>query len=359
MAAVPRICVVGGGTFGLMHLRALAQLQRQGHCELLALADVNEALLEERGRAFGMRTYADCAEMLAQERPDGVNVATPDHLHRDVVLSAVGQGAHVLVEKPLDVALEGCAAMVEAARAQGVLLQVDFHKRYDPYHAELHRAAHAGKFGRIEYGYAWIEDRLEVPRDWLTSWAPDSSPAWFLAIHMVDLFCWLAGARGRRVFAAGVKHKLPAIGLDGWDSVCFQVEMADGVTFQCQSSWVLPDAFEGIVNQGIRVVGSEGIMEVDSQNRGAECCFASNGRMATPNLGFFRQATDARGRTVYGGYGIDAIAHFVENVALLMDGGDLGDLAGTYPSGEDGLEATRIVAGAHESLATGRLVELP
>jgi predicted dehydrogenase len=175
---------------------------------------------------------------------------------------------------------------------------------------------------------------------------------------VVDLFCWVAQARGLRVHATGARRKLPTIGVDAWDSVCFTVEMERDVTLQCQTSWVLPDGFEGIVNQGIRIVGTEGIMEVDSQNRGTECCFASDGRMTTPNLGFFCERQDAQGEKVYGGYGIDAIRHFVDNVAFLMDGGALASLAGTYPSGEDGLEATRIVAAAHQSLARGGVVDV-
>ena len=60
-----------------------------------------EALLEERGRAFGMRTYADCAEMLERERPDGVSVPTPAHPHRNVAPSAGGQGAHAPAPTPM------------------------------------------------------------------------------------------------------------------------------------------------------------------------------------------------------------------------------------------------------------------
>ncbi len=358
MARRPKICVVGGGQFGLMHLRAFRQLEREGRCQFLALADINETLLEERRREFGMRTYADFAEMLEREQPDAVTIATPDHLHREIALHAINAGMHVLVEKPLEVTVEGCSQLVEAARAGKTLLQVDFHKRYDPYHAELCRLAREGKFGEIQYGYAWMEDRVEVPRDWLSAWAAESSPAWFLAVHMVDLFRWVAQTRGRRVYATGVRKKLPAIGVDTWDSISMSVEMEGDITFQCQASWILPEAFEAVVNQGIRVVGTDGIMEVDSQNRGAESCFASDDRMVTPNLGFFRETQDTAGQAVYGGYGIDAIADFADNVAFLMEGGKLTDLAGRYPDGVDGLETTKIVAAVHESLATGKLVEI-
>jgi predicted dehydrogenase len=356
--ATPRICVIGGGTFGVMHLRTFRQLENEGRCEFLALADVNEKLRRQREEEFGVRSYGDYVEMIEKERPDGVTIATPDHLHRKIALDCVAHGVNTFVEKPLDVTPQGCREIIDAAKAKGLLLEVDFHKRYDPYHLELRRLAREGKLGEVEYGYAWMEDRIEVPRDWWPAWAKHSSPGWFLAIHMVDLFLWVAGTRGVSVYATGVKKKLASIGVDAYDSISMAVKMERDISFQCQVSWILPDAFEAIVNQGIRVVGTEGIMEVDSQNRGAESCFASDNRMATHNLGFFRESKDKAGKTIYGGYGIEAIADFADNLSFLMDGGEPADLAGKYPDGTDGLEATKIVAGAHESLETGKLVQL-
>ncbi len=350
--------MIGGGTFGEMHLRTFRQLENEGRCEFLALADVNEDLRRQREDQYGMRSYGDYVEMIEKERPDGVTIATPDHLHRKIALDCIAHGVNTFVEKPLDVTPQGCREIMDAAAAKGLLLEVDFHKRYDPYHLELRRLAEEGKFGEIEYGYAWMEDRIEVPRDWWPAWAQHSSPGWFLAIHMVDLFLWIAQTRGVSVYATGVKKKLASLGVDAWDSISIAVKLERDISFQCQVSWILPDAFEAIVNQGIRVVGTEGIMEVDSQDRGAGSCFAGDNRMATHNLGFFRESKDKAGTTIYGGYGIEAIADFADNLSFLLDGGDLAALAGKYPDGTDGLEATKIVAGAHESLETGKLVEL-
>lgn len=358
MARKPRICVIGGGMFGEMHLRTFRQLDREGLCEFAALADLNEDLLDRRRRTYGMRTYTDFIEMIETEKPDGVTIATPDHLHKRIALEAIGRGVHVMVEKPLDVTVAGCEEIIAAARTKDVLLQVDFHKRFDPYHRELMEEARRGKFGEIEYGYAFMEDRIEVPRDWWPSWAKDSSPAWFLAIHMVDLFLWIAQTRGKRVFATGVGKKLKSIGIDAWDSIQIFAECEKDITFQCQVTWILPDAFEAVVNQGIRILGTEGVMEVDSQNRGSESCFSGDNKMITHNLGFFRESRNKAGETVYSGYGIEAIADFNENLSYLLGGGAIADLDGTYPSGEDGLEATRIVAAAHRSIDTGGLVEL-
>lgn len=358
MSVKPRICVIGGGIFGLMHLRAFHQLKQEGRCEFLALADVSEKTRRLREQEFGVRTYADFREMLDKEKPHGVTIATPDHLHRAIAMEALNRGVHVFVEKPMDITVEGCREMVEAAASRGLVLEVDFHKRYDPYHQQLYRLAREGKLGQIEYGYAWMEDRIEVPRDWWPSWAGQSSPAWFLAIHMVDLFLWVAQTRGRRVFATGARKKLASIGVDAWDSISMHAELEGDISFQCQVCWILPDAFEAVVNQGMRIVGTEGMMEVDSQSRGAESCFASDGKMATYNLGFFTERRDKAGNLTYCGYGLEAITDFADNLAHVLGGGSLAELAGKYPSGYDGLEATKIVAAAHQSLDTGRTIDV-
>ena len=355
--AKPRLAVVGGGRFGLMHLRAYKQLEREGRAELAGLADVNEELLAQRGKEFGVRTYTDYRQLITRERPDGVSVVTPDHLHREIGLFALEAGCHVLVEKPLDVTVAGCRELIEQAAAKDRVLMVDFHKRCDPYHEELRTQVRAGKLGQVLYGYAHMEDRIEVPRDWWPDWAGKSSPVWFLGVHMFDLIRWVIGSDPVRVYASGSKKKLASLGIDTYDAVQTKVEFADGATFAVDSSWVLPDGFEAIVNQGLRVVGIEGIMEVDSQDRGARSCFSVGG-MATYNLGFFKEAKGRTGESVYCGYGITSIQDFALNVAHVLGGGSLADLAGTYADGNDGLQATRVAEGAHRSLATGRVVEL-
>jgi predicted dehydrogenase len=352
MVMAPRIGVVGVGTFGINHLRAVKQMEHAGEAQLAAAADLNQDRLEEMGAAFGMNGYADYREMLEKEDLDAVTVATPDFLHREIAVAALRAGKHVLVEKPLDVTVEGCQEMVEAA-GDRLLLQVDFHKRYDPYHLELERLVGEGRLGRVLYGYCHMEDRIEVPRDWFPQWAPKSSPVWFLGVHFYDLVRWVIKSDGRSVFARGQKHKLASLGVDTYDSVQAQVEFENGAVVTFDTSWILPDQFEAIVNQGIRLVGTEGMMEVDSQDRGARSCFSSTG-MQTHNLGFMRQTTDRHGRTTFQGYGIESITDFISNVGFLRDGGALAALAGRYASGRDGLAVTRIACGIEESLRTGQ-----
>jgi len=50
------------------------------------------------------------------------------------VVYAAKAGKHIFVEKPMDVTVEGCLEMIDVCRKNNVFLQVDFHKRFDPFH---------------------------------------------------------------------------------------------------------------------------------------------------------------------------------------------------------------------------------
>jgi len=356
--ASARIGVVGVGTFGINHLRCFRQMEYTGEAELVAACDTNEALLQQRLQEFSFRPYSDYREMLEKEDLDGITVVTPDPLHHDIVLAAAEAGVHVLCEKPLDVTVEGCLEMTEACAKAGVLLMVDFHKRYDEYHLAMKEKIQAGDLGDIQYGYVHMEDRLEVPRDWFPGWAAKSSPAWFLGIHFYDLARFLLEANGVAVWATGAKGRLEELGIGGWDSISAKVLFDNGATIAFDTSWILPDGFEAIVNQGIRLVGTKGMLECDSQDRGTlTCCADDNPPQQTHNKSFLRMRRDKYGREIWEGYGMTSIADFALNVNLLLEGKRLEDL-GPYPSGEDGIEATKIAAGVHRSLETGGIVEL-
>ena len=351
-----RLGVVGGGTFGLMHLRAYAQLARKGLVESIALADVDEKCLKKRADQFPLTTYLDYREMFTKEDLNGVSVVTPDHLHREVALSAIEHGFSTLVEKPLDVTVEGCNKIMEAAEQNEVLCQVDFHKRYDPFHIQLRQAIADGGLGVPSHGYAWMEDRIQVPRDWFPHWAPESSPIWFLGTHMIDLYRWCVGRKNAtRVWATGQKTKLKDLGIDTYDSIQAHIEFEGGSALQLSTGWVLPEDFEAVVNQGIRIYGSEGICKIDSQDRGASLSTSQEGHRTINPVFFLQEDSGANSRV--SGYGVESILSFARNLEFLRDGGYLEELQGTYADASDGLEVTRIARGIHRSLDEGDCIE--
>jgi len=353
-----KVGIIGGGIYGTNLLKAYNQFQRENLCELKALADTKAKVLQEQCNNYSVTGYNDYRKMFEKEDLDAVAIATPDFLHREIAIEAAEAGLNIFLEKPMDVTVEGCQTIIDAVNKNGVFLEIDFHKRFDPPHVQLAKAVREGKIGEVEYGYSWMEDTIEVPTEWLKSWSAKSSPVWFLGIHFYDLMRWIINSEPIRVYATAIKKKLPSLGFDTYDSIQAKVEFENQISITFDSSWVIPKEFPSIVNQGCRLVGTEGIWEIDSQNRGVETVLNVDHRPMTPNFYFIREEKDFFGKSKYSGYGIDCMRSFIDHVNYLTNGGSIKELEGHYASGYDGLQATKIAVAVLKSVATGKIVEV-
>ena len=155
-AGTLRGVVVGCGFFARNHLHAWRALEG---IEVVAVCDADEARAREAAHAFGVpRVYGDAARMLADLRPDFVDVATPPHAHRALVELAARTGTHVICQKPLAPTLDDARAMVDACRAAGVQFMVHENFRWQtPMRALREAAAEIGEpfFGRVSFRSAF------------------------------------------------------------------------------------------------------------------------------------------------------------------------------------------------------------
>lgn len=352
-----RFGVIGGGAWGNYHLLAAKQLEAEGKVELVAIADQYEPAAAKQSDAYGIKKYVDYRKMIEDENLDAVGIATPDHLHREIAIYAMEHGKHVLVEKPLDLTSAGCRQMVETSRNQRVVLMVDFHKRYDPYNMDIQQKVRAGKVGEPQVIHAYMEDKITVPVQMLKNWASESSPFWFIGVHKLDLICWITGREPAKIFAQGFKGKLAQKGINTFDSVSARIVMDNGAACTIDVNWIIPETFEALVNQGLRIIGTEGVVEIDGQDRGLRYC-ANEGGMVTPNLGALNVQNSLLGYKMVSGYYVDPIKDFLHNMYFLKNGGDIEQLKDRYPSGEDGLRATRVAEAVQKSITECRVVDL-
>ena len=73
---------------------------------------------------FGAKTYPTIEELCDDGDVEVVYVATPHQHHAEHVGIATARGKHVLVEKPMAISIAECQAMIDAAKAAGVVLVV-------------------------------------------------------------------------------------------------------------------------------------------------------------------------------------------------------------------------------------------
>jgi predicted dehydrogenase len=89
--------------------------------------------------------------LCARADVDLVFVATPPNLHRDVVLTALDAGKHVVCEKPFGRSPDDALAMLERAVARDRLHFLDFEFRTEPARQALTTAINDGVLGEVRH----------------------------------------------------------------------------------------------------------------------------------------------------------------------------------------------------------------
>ncbi|HSK98109.1 MAG TPA: Gfo/Idh/MocA family oxidoreductase, partial [Euzebyales bacterium] len=128
-AAPVAVGLIGAGGIGRFHGESLAR--RVPGARLAAIADPAPGVADELAAELGCdTTYADAADLIADERVEAVLIAAPPRFHADLVVAAAGAGKAVFCEKPMAVTRAGADRAVKAAA--DVPLQVGFNRRFDP-----------------------------------------------------------------------------------------------------------------------------------------------------------------------------------------------------------------------------------
>jgi UDP-N-acetylglucosamine 3-dehydrogenase len=188
-----KVAVVGAGSMGLNHLRALRDLD-PSQVELVGIADISESGLKRAGARFAVEGYTDYRVLIERTKPDLVVVVVPTEKHFEVAAYALEQGAHVLVEKPITSTIEEAETLICLADRQGVKLAVGHIERFNPAVIEVKRRLVAGELGRMFYLHA---RRLGPfpPR------IRDVGVTLDLATHDIDVMRYLTDAEVARAYA--------------------------------------------------------------------------------------------------------------------------------------------------------------
>ncbi|MDQ4144743.1 MAG: Gfo/Idh/MocA family oxidoreductase [Actinomycetota bacterium] len=139
------------------HVRVTRRLR---NVDIPLVVDVDAHRAQRVAAEIGAE-WETSSSVLAGEVDTAV-IAVPTHLHRHVGVPLAEAGIHILVEKPLAGTLEDAQALVDAARANDVVLMVGHVERFNTAILELDRwlddvihveATRVGPFsGRVEEG---------------------------------------------------------------------------------------------------------------------------------------------------------------------------------------------------------------
>jgi predicted dehydrogenase len=121
-----RAAVVGVGYLGRFHAQKYAEAPG---CELIAVIDSRQETREQVAAELKTRALGDYRELLGAV--DAVSVVTPTPAHFAVARDFLGQGTHVLVEKPITETPAQARELIELAAGARCILQVGHLERFN------------------------------------------------------------------------------------------------------------------------------------------------------------------------------------------------------------------------------------
>lgn len=343
--------IVGCGMIARFHARALADVPGTKLVCVISRSAETAAKFVKEHELTGVEPSNDLAAVLKRPDVHVVIITTPSGAHAEPAVQAAQAGKHVVVEKPLEIALDRCDKIIEACQKNKVQLCTIFPSRFGDANTELKRAITAGRFGRLTLGETtckwWRPQSYYDEGGWKGTQALDGGGALMnQAIHNVDLLLWMMGPVTHiSGFTAMLAHE--RIEVEDSAVACLRFKNgALGVIQATTSVWPgLPKTIAIHGDKGSAVIEQDDLLKWEFQPEAAEdksirdkfaVKVGASGGSSNPasisHVGHARQLADF----------VQAIT---TGKAPLVDGGE-------------GRRAVEVILGIYEANRTGRVVEL-
>jgi predicted dehydrogenase len=149
-----RVAVIGFNGRGAGHIGSLLKIKG---CRIVALCDVDSAVMNKqvanlKKQNLEVKQYTDYRKLVEDKDIDAVTIATPNHTHTLIALTALAAGKHVYVEKPVCHNITEGTALLKAADVaakRGQILQHGMQRRSDLGWAAAVDFARSGEIGKL------------------------------------------------------------------------------------------------------------------------------------------------------------------------------------------------------------------
>jgi predicted dehydrogenase len=177
--------LTGLGRMGRIHAGNIA---RGASTRLAAVHDADADVARAVAGELGVPWVATYEELL--DAAPAVAIATPTGTHAALTVAAAAAGRHVFCEKPISMDRATAVDAIEATERAGVVLQVGFHRRFDPDWVVVAERIHAGELGDVTLFRTSLRDMTPPDPAFLAH-----SGGFFadVTVHDLDVARWLVG----------------------------------------------------------------------------------------------------------------------------------------------------------------------
>lgn len=338
------VLIVGGGM--ITHdqlLPSVWQMQRNSRIERVAVCASRRATLAALAASGTLReAFPDSSfewwpahdgppqpelyrEAIASLPPGNIVIAAvPDQLHFDVVMAALEHDQHVCCVKPLVLRYEQALRIQHEAYRRGLVVGIEYHKRFDDRSLMARRKYRAGSFGEFQLGTACLMEKWYYRHSNFQNWCTvENSDAFaYIGCHYVDLVAFITGLEPVAVSVYGVKDRYPN-GNEGYLWTDARVIWNNGAALNVQNSLSFPDAAPGTNTQGLTLyckgANNGALLDHSDQYRGMKYCYTrasgdpGSTVYAEPSPDYFQYVDLGGPGLTPVGYGYRSVEHILSN----------------------------------------------
>jgi predicted dehydrogenase len=248
------IAVIGLGPRGREILTSLARIGPAGNvvslCDKFATPVFLKRATEIAPKAA---VVADYKAVLADPKVQGVFIATPTHLHKQIALDAIAAGKHVYCEAPLAHTIDDAKAIASAAKAAKTVFQSGLQARCNMQALHVGKFVHTGALGKATsaraqwhnkstWRFANPNSEREAELNWRLKKDVSTGLAGEVGIHQIDTASYYLKAKPVSVTGFG-GILLYNDGREVPDTIQLVVEYPNNVRFVYDAT--LTNSFDG------------------------------------------------------------------------------------------------------------------
>ena len=190
------LAIVGYGGQGAWHANWAMK------SDVVSLAGIYD-IAKKRVKAAidnGIKVYSSLEDLVSDESVDIVLCATPNDVHKDIVITALNAKKHVICEKPVALSVEDFDDMVKAAEDNGVLFTVHQNRRWDVDYLAIQSIIDSGEIGETVNIESRVHGSRGIPSDWRCHKQYGGGMILDWGVHLIDQMLLLIPEKIKKIY---------------------------------------------------------------------------------------------------------------------------------------------------------------
>lgn len=186
-----KLAVIGAGLIGSKHARII---KNHSNCVLVGICDLDQTR-SSIADSLEVPFYNDPEEMLLNQNPQGVIIATPGSSHESIAHICARRSVNILIEKPIAETAQSANNIVKLSQEEGIKILVGHHRRHSPYIKKARSIVMNGELGGL-VAVSMLWTLLKPPEYFDIEWRgnkPSGGPVLINLIHELDILRYICG----------------------------------------------------------------------------------------------------------------------------------------------------------------------